>query len=106
MNNTDKAATPNKEKTMTSTAASKITRVPTTTITDLARELLPGWLASIKADPDFSEPTTVDEQPHCGVWLRGGVDVPCAAVAEDSLGNWTVLTADGRTLQYLHSEVE
>jgi hypothetical protein len=69
-------------------------------------ELLAGFLAAVASDPDLQLLTTVEQNPHCGVWLRDGRDVPCLAVAHCSLGHFSVLTRAGLVLQYFHSEVK
>jgi hypothetical protein len=60
---------------------------------------------NIEADESFEWLATVEDSPNCGVFLADGSDVPCYAVAECELGNYTVLTTKGVIKQYLADEV-
>ena len=41
----------------------------------------------------------------CGVWLKDGTDIACKVVAEDELGNCSVLTESNTCRQYLRDEI-
>lgn len=75
------------------------------------REIVAGFVALAKADPDFTMVVTRDEVPHAGLWLKGearevfGGDLPCLAVAQDCLGNWSCVDEAGFTRQFLFDEV-
>lgn len=77
--------------------------------TEEKNEIVENFLKLVRTDSDFDLINTRVENPNCGVWLgpRGHIkeDVPCLAVARDSLGNWSVVTADGYTRQYLATEI-
>jgi len=79
------------------------------------------WLTSILGDSSSFDLTTLrmltEEQEQdrredpdksskgLGIWLKDGQDIPCVAVVQDILGNWTVLTDGYETKMFLASEV-
>ena len=49
---------------------------------------------------------TVETHPGIGVWLKDGTDVPALAIAQDELGNWSMVRRDGwAVVQYFANEV-
>jgi len=46
-----------------------------------------------------------DLHPGPGLWLKDGRDIPCQIVGTDELGNYSVLTEEGQTLQFFFDEV-
>jgi predicted SpoU family rRNA methylase len=63
-------------------------------------------IAKEHGGPFSVEPVTRDENPHIGVWLKDGTDIPALAIFGDDLGNWTMVRAsDGMVAQYLSDEV-
>lgn len=41
----------------------------------------------------------------CGLWLKDGTDIACKVIAEDELGNCTVMTIKNECRQYLTDEI-
>ena len=68
-------------------------------------ELARGWAETAREDHLFKWVVTREEVPTCGVWLNDGDDIECLAVAEDILGNFSVMRMDGSCAQFLHGEV-
>lgn len=77
-------------------------------------ELVAEFVAIAEADPDFTLVTTREQRSCCGLWLKGAArrahcpedgNLDCLVVAQDVLGNWSCITTDGRTLQFLADEV-
>ncbi len=49
---------------------------------------------------------TVETHPGIGVWLKDGTDVEALAIAQDELGNWSLVRRDGwAVVQYFADEV-
>jgi hypothetical protein len=63
-------------------------------------------VASVKRyPPSWQWCTTLADDRNCGVWLRDGTNLPCAAVAQDILGGYTVVLLNGTIRQYLYGEL-
>ncbi|NIT79543.1 MAG: hypothetical protein GWN58_32825 [Anaerolineae bacterium] len=78
------------------------------------KEIVASFVEQAEADPDFTLVTTREQRSCCGLWLKGEArkaycpedgDLPCLAVAQDVLGNWSCVTEDGMTRQFLADEV-
>jgi len=73
-----------------------VASIDPTTLLPWERAAIEEWVASARATGE--DPVTCLEVPGCGVFLKGeaaeayGEDLPCLAVFQDDLGNWSVLT--------------
>ena len=66
-------------------------------------------IEDFRNDPDFNHIWVSTEiggdTAGCGVWLKDGRDIKCVAVAQDILGNFTIVLPNGGIRQYLAEEV-
>jgi hypothetical protein len=78
------------------------------------QQIVADFVALAEADPDFEMVVTREQRSCCGLWLKGEArkaycpddgDLPCLVVAQDVLGNWSCVTEDGMTRQFLAEEV-
>lgn len=87
----------------------RITKVPGNKIeTAEERQAVDAFMEIAKLNgPFLLEPISLDENPHLGVWLADGRDIPCLALFCCDLGNWSVLRkSDLGVMQYLADEVK
>lgn len=85
-------------------ALTMVSSLPARSIPNDARELVEQFVETAHANDLV--PVTLDQNPRIGVFLRDGTDVPALAVADDGMGNWTVLReSDRKVVQYLWDEV-
>lgn len=73
--------------------------------------VIAAFLETAKTNGPWRYVVTMDERPSCGVWLKDkatggcGADVSCYVVAEDELGNFSVVTREGQVRQFTGDEV-
>lgn len=73
-------------------------------LTEEQKKLMFEWLETAKNN-DFKYIFTVYDNLDCGVFLKDGTNIDCLATAMDELDNWSILTKDMQTLQYLSTEI-
>jgi hypothetical protein len=54
---------------------------------------------------DYENIFLIYDNLDCGVFLKNGANIDCLATAMDDLGNWSILTKDLRSIQYLATEI-
>jgi hypothetical protein len=73
-------------------------------LTDEQEKLMLDWYYAA-TDNNFIKIFTVYDNLNCCVSLKDGTTINCIAAAMDELQNWSILTKDNRTVQYLATEV-